>query len=50
MVEFTCIPYADAVRRAQTQNVVVALFAIVLAGLLLFAGLLVWRAIGGGAS
>jgi kynurenine 3-monooxygenase len=50
MVEFTRIPYADAARRARTQNFVVALVALVLAGLLLFAGLLLWRAIGGGAS
>jgi kynurenine 3-monooxygenase len=50
MIEFTRIPYADAVRRARLQNVVVALFALALAGLLLVAGLLGWRAIGGGAS
>jgi kynurenine 3-monooxygenase len=48
MIEFTRIPYADAVRRARTQNVVVALAALALAGLLFFAGLLVWRAIRGG--
>jgi kynurenine 3-monooxygenase len=50
MVEFTRIPYADAARRARTQNFVVALFALVLAGLLFFAGLLLWRASGGGVS
>jgi kynurenine 3-monooxygenase len=45
MVEFTRIPYADAVRRARSQNLIVALFAVVLAGLLLLAGWSLWRAI-----
>ena len=40
MIEFTRIPYADAVRRARTQNRVVA-FALL--GFLLVAGFLLWR-------
>jgi kynurenine 3-monooxygenase len=47
MVEFTRIPYADAARRARRQNLVVALIALVLIGLLLIAGLLGWQAMKG---
>jgi kynurenine 3-monooxygenase len=45
MIEFTRIPYADAVRRARRQNVIVALSALALACLFLIACLLIWRAL-----
>jgi kynurenine 3-monooxygenase len=40
MIEFTRIPYADAVRRARRQNIIVSAVAIGL--LLVFIGLVVW--------
>jgi hypothetical protein len=42
MIEFTRIPYADAVRRARLQNRIVV--AVVIALLLLVAGVVVWLA------
>jgi kynurenine 3-monooxygenase len=45
MIEFTRIPYADAVRRARRQNRIVALAAVVLVGLLLLACVWLWRAL-----
>jgi kynurenine 3-monooxygenase len=45
MIEFTRIPYADAVRRARRQNRIVALVAAALVGLLLLACFLLWRAL-----
>jgi kynurenine 3-monooxygenase len=42
MIEFTRIPYADAVRRARSQNLAVTLAAIALVGLVLL-GCLLWQ-------
>jgi kynurenine 3-monooxygenase len=41
MIEFTRIPYADALRRARRQNLIVGVVAVGL--LLVLIGLLVWR-------
>jgi kynurenine 3-monooxygenase len=43
MIEFTRIPYADAVRRARVQARVVAAACVVLVALLLVAAWLLWR-------
>jgi kynurenine 3-monooxygenase len=43
MIEFTRIPYADAVRRARSQNALVTLVVLAVTGLLLVGGLLLWR-------
>jgi kynurenine 3-monooxygenase len=45
MIEFTRIPYADAVRRARSQNFLVALVALALGCLIVFACVLLWRAL-----
>jgi kynurenine 3-monooxygenase len=50
MVEFTRIPYADAVRRARRQNVLVALTALALICLVILACFLGWQKIGRGAT
>jgi hypothetical protein len=44
MVEFTRIPYADAVRRARRQERIVAGIGLTLLGLVLLALLFVYRA------
>jgi kynurenine 3-monooxygenase len=48
MIEFTRIPYADAVRRARSQNVMVTLAAVAVGCLILGVCCLLWRALGGG--
>ncbi len=50
MIEFTRVPYADAVRRARAQNLVVTLIAVALVCLLVVAVVLLWRTLAGGAS
>jgi kynurenine 3-monooxygenase len=47
MIEFTRIPYADAVRRARRQNRIVGLIALL--AVILIAGALLWRLSRGGA-
>src|SRR5207244_5178222 len=43
MIEFTTIPYADAVRRARRQDRIVALFAVGMVALLAGVVLWLWR-------
>ncbi len=51
MIEFTRIPYADALRRARWQNYLVArLISLTFLGLLVFACLILWRIFAGGGS
>ena len=44
------IPYAEAVKKARSQNLLVTMFAIALFCLILGACQLLWRALAGGAS
>jgi kynurenine 3-monooxygenase len=46
MIEFTRIPYADAVRRARSQNFIVTLVGLALIGILIICVVL-WRVFGG---
>jgi kynurenine 3-monooxygenase len=50
MIEFTRIPYADAVRRARSQKLAVWLVALAVVCLIVAACFLATRALGGGAS
>ena len=50
MIEFTRIPYADAVRRARAQNVIVALITLTVVCLLVVIAVLLSRTLAGGAS